>query len=294
MLKNLLLLGLASFAVAQSEGESQADESSASVTDDEMGPAAFMWPPDRVWSGDMDNQAPCGSRASPGNRTDFPITGGAVSLVAQDDYYNTKISISYSDDPESNDDFETLIESKSISDLNPGHTCVELDKLSSSVKAGDKATLQVIYRADWDAPHNQTFYACADITFVEESNFNFKIPCFNATEPGEDDKEAGATTNPTATATHRSTSSHGSDSSSDESSSDSSSSGGSSKLSGGAIAGIVIGAVAGAALILGAAFFLWRRRQQKQRAERLRVMENRARGDDIPLPKRSGSQTSGV
>ncbi|KAF4461612.1 WSC2 Glucoamylase III (alpha-14-glucan-glucosidase) [Fusarium albosuccineum] len=270
MLKNLLLLGLASFAVAQSEDESQADESSASVTDDEMGPAAFMWPPDRVWSGDMDNQAPCGSRASPGNRTDFPIN------------------------PESNDDFETLIENKSISDLNPGHTCVELDKLSSSVKAGDKATLQVIYRADWDAPHNQTFYACADITFVEESNFNFKIPCFNATEPGEDDQAAGATVNPTATATHKSTSSHGSDSSSDESSSDSSSSGGSSKLSGGAIAGIVIGSIAGAALILGAAFFLWRRRQQKQRTERLRVMENRARGDDIPLPKRSGSQTSGV
>jgi hypothetical protein len=48
--------------------------SSSSVTDDFMGPAAFMWPPDRVWSGDMDNQAPCGSRAAPGNRTKFPMS----------------------------------------------------------------------------------------------------------------------------------------------------------------------------------------------------------------------------
>jgi hypothetical protein len=41
--------------------------------DDEMGPAAFMWPEDRVWSGAMDNTAPCGSVATAGNRTEFPL-----------------------------------------------------------------------------------------------------------------------------------------------------------------------------------------------------------------------------
>jgi hypothetical protein len=40
---------------------------------DNMGPAAFMWPADRVWSADADNTAPCGSTAGPGNRTDFPL-----------------------------------------------------------------------------------------------------------------------------------------------------------------------------------------------------------------------------
>ena len=40
---------------------------------DDMGPAAFLWPPDRVWSASADNNAPCGSVASPGNRTEFPM-----------------------------------------------------------------------------------------------------------------------------------------------------------------------------------------------------------------------------
>jgi hypothetical protein len=38
-----------------------------------MGPAAFMWPADRVWSAATDNTAPCGSIANVVNRTDFPL-----------------------------------------------------------------------------------------------------------------------------------------------------------------------------------------------------------------------------
>lgn len=69
MLRNLLVVTLASFALSQ-----DAPPTNASATDDEMGPAAFMWPPDRVWSGDVDNHAPCGSRADAGNRTEFPLS----------------------------------------------------------------------------------------------------------------------------------------------------------------------------------------------------------------------------
>lgn len=39
---------------------------------DDMGPAAFMWPADRVWAAHADNTAPCGSVARPTNRTNFP------------------------------------------------------------------------------------------------------------------------------------------------------------------------------------------------------------------------------
>ncbi|KAJ4248796.1 hypothetical protein NW762_012634 [Fusarium torreyae] len=283
MLKSLLLLTLATFAYSQDDDV----PTNASVTDDEMGPAAFMWPPDRVWSGDVDNKAPCGSRSSAGNRTEFPLTGGAVALVAQDDYYNSKISISYSDNPTSNDDFETLIEEKSIADLNPGHSCVEVPDAPSKASAGDNATLQIIYKADWDAPHNQTFYACADITFVEASKFKFEIPCFNATEPGDDDKAAGATADPSPTATHRATSS-GSSEASDDDEDDKSS--GSKKLSGGAIAGIVIGSVAGVVLIAGAALFLWRRKQQEERNSRIARMEDNARKHQLATD--GGSQPS--
>ncbi|KXH35124.1 hypothetical protein CSIM01_04649 [Colletotrichum simmondsii] len=268
-LKTFLALGLASVACAQHTKQ-----------DDEMGPAAFMWPADRVWSGDMDNQAPCGSKSGAANRTNFPLVGGKVALVAQDDYYNSKISISYKNEPTSNSDFTTIIEEQSVSDLNPGHTCVDVPNPPSSIAAGSNATLQIIYRADWDAPHNQTFYACADITYIEAANFNTRIPCFNATEPGEDD--IAATASPSASSTNAASNSGSSSGSS-----------GSKKLSGGAIAGIVIGAVAGVGLLIGAALFFYRKSQQKKRNSRLaRMEENAKRSEHYNAGKDSTSQNS--
>lgn len=40
----------------------------------DMGPAAFLWPPDRLWNAGIDNTPPCGSVASVGNRTQFPLS----------------------------------------------------------------------------------------------------------------------------------------------------------------------------------------------------------------------------
>ncbi|KAM4062791.1 cytokine inducing-glycoprotein [Hirsutella rhossiliensis] len=278
-------LGMAAAAAAQHQpktNKSPENPSTSSATDDHMGPAAFMWPPDRVWSGDMDNQAPCGSRAAAGNRTKFPLTGGAVALVAQDDYYNSKISISYSNDPKTNTDFSTLVETTDISDLNPGHTCVQIPDAPSRVVAGSNATLQIIYKADWDAPHNQTFYACADVTYVVATDFNSKIPCFNATEPGDDDKAA-------ANGANKPSSGGASGSDSSPSSGSSSSSGGS-KMGAGAMAGVIVGSLVGASM-LAASLILYRRRQQKKRSLRLARMEENARRGQYPLDKVS-SQSS--
>ncbi|KID94855.1 cytokine inducing-glycoprotein, partial [Metarhizium majus ARSEF 297] len=258
-------LALASAISAQSEPQ-PSNPSTASVTDNYMGPAAFMWPPDRVWSGDMDNQAPCGSRAAAGNRTKFPITGGSVALVAQDDYYNSKISISYKEDPQTNTDFSVLLETIDISDLNPGHTCVSVPDAPSRVTAGTNATLQIIYKADWDAPHNQTFYACADITYVNQADFKLRIPCFNATEPGEDDKKFAAEKDKPA---------------GDSKAPTTATSGGSgSGLKGGALAGVIVGSILGACLIAAAGLFLYRRREQKLRQLRLAKMEENAKKSD--------------
>lgn len=41
---------------------------------DGMGPAAFMWPPDRAWLDFADNIGPCGSLDGPSNRTAFPMS----------------------------------------------------------------------------------------------------------------------------------------------------------------------------------------------------------------------------
>jgi hypothetical protein len=47
----------------------------------EMGPVAFMWPPDRQWGAAQDNRAPCGSASGAGNRTEFPLSEYRTSLI---------------------------------------------------------------------------------------------------------------------------------------------------------------------------------------------------------------------
>lgn len=83
----------------------------AADTATDMGPAAFLWPPDRTWGAAQDNTAPCGSSAGVTNRTDFPLSkltisgeipqtltcvaNGKVSLVLQDESYRVNLAISY-------------------------------------------------------------------------------------------------------------------------------------------------------------------------------------------------------
>ncbi|KAH7318282.1 hypothetical protein B0I35DRAFT_478801 [Stachybotrys elegans] len=233
---------------------------SAQGTADDIGPAAFMWPEDRVWSGDADNHGPCGSVAEPHNRTEFPMQNGQVALVAQDDSYDVILSIAYNNDPQSNSDFETLISARAMRELDPGHTCLDIPDAPSSVSPGDLATLQIQYIAQFDNPNNETFYACADIVWVQLADFDGSVPCFNATEP-----DAG---NPDWYHDGDFPSDNDDDDEEDspDGSSGSGSSGGSSSGSGlsrGAIAGIAVGSIAGVGLIAGAAFYIYRRRQQR-------------------------------
>ncbi|EGX90684.1 hypothetical protein CCM_07104 [Cordyceps militaris CM01] len=239
-----------------------ASGAAAATTSDTIGPAAFMWPPDRVWSADADNTAPCGSIAGVQNRTVFPLQSGKIALVAQDESYDLELAVSYLEDPRSNGDFHNLIDMAAFKDIKLGHTCVTLPDAAPSVKAGTNATLQIKYIADFDKPENQTFYACADITYVAISDFKERIPCFNATEPSPGDnasKTGGSGAGATATASPSATPAASKKSG----------------LSGGAIAGIVIGSLAGVGLIVAAALFIFRRKQQRLRVLR---QQNSERG----------------
>ncbi|KAF5123323.1 hypothetical protein E5D57_011235 [Metarhizium anisopliae] len=189
------------------------------TTSDDMGPAAFMWPEDRVWSAAADNTAPCGSVARVGNRTNFPLN------------------------PKEDNDFTTLIKPEAMAELDKGHTCVNVQNPPPSIKAGANATFQIKYVASFDKPEKETFYACADITYVDFANFKEKVPCFNATVPEDSKKD---TPTPTSDASKNSGSA-------------------SSGLSGGGTAGVVIGVVGGVALIAVAALLIYRRRQQRLR-----------------------------
>jgi hypothetical protein len=214
--------------------------------------------------------------------------------VAQDESWDIELSISYKDstfilapqrteenlmanlkntfsDPTSDNDFDLLIDAEAFRELDLGHTCVTLPASPDSVIAGDLATIQVKYIADFDSPNNQTFYACSDVTMVDLEAFNVQVPCFNATEPDDASGEEWDyhEENPVDENDDGDEENEGAEEGQSESgSTEEGSSGGSKKLSGGAIAGIVVGSVAGVALIAAALLFLYRRRQQRGRAAR--------------------------
>ncbi|GMF78506.1 unnamed protein product [[Candida] boidinii] len=150
-----------------------------------MGEIAMLYPDDREWSEDAETVAPCGSFASISNRSDFPLDDGFVALVAKTtSAWSVSLKISYNEDPTSNDDFDEWASGNVTNDVDIGHTCFYLPDQPSSVNVGDKATIQLLYMALED-DSNVTHYACADITFVEESVFKtstYALSCFNATD----------------------------------------------------------------------------------------------------------------
>ncbi|KAF2418767.1 hypothetical protein EJ08DRAFT_666082 [Tothia fuscella] len=158
----------------------------------EMGPVAFMWPSDRVWSEKTDNAPPCGSAAQPGNRTNFPLMRGAVALVIQDESWNVEVAVAYGNNPVSESDFSG-IRGMRADEVNEGHVCYALPESPRAVTDGSNATIQLKYTSDFGTDKNQTFYACADITYVDSAAFTTPIPCFNVTsEEFVTPKESGS------------------------------------------------------------------------------------------------------
>ncbi|KAH6612434.1 hypothetical protein C7974DRAFT_466816 [Boeremia exigua] len=233
---------LAVLSNAQTHGEGEEGSS--------MGPVAFLWPPDRIWDAEHDNTSPCGSSAGPSNRTIYPLSQGAVALSIADDAWHVAFRLAISDNPTTQADFDDQVVNN-ISDIDPGHQCYSIDRLEG-IAAGTNATIQLEYWAEYEGENNgnnQSFFACADITFVETINFSIKVPCFNVTS---DDFNA-----PTPSASGSTPSNTGLSSSQSDTPSSSGSGGG---LSTGAKAGIAVGAVIGGLLVLGAiGFFFWRR-----------------------------------
>ena len=165
-----------------------------------------------------------------------------------------------SSDPKSLSDFTRT--GPIITEIDPGHTCYTIADPPAGTLPGTNATLQIEYIADFDRPENQTFYACADITYVPASEVNLADkPCFNSTSP--DDVPA-----PTTTGEPTHLPGHGADGPPLSTAKPGSANG--NKLSKGAIAGIVVGSVIGFALVVGLGLLFYREKKRKNRLIRQR------------------------
>ncbi|KAH8769273.1 hypothetical protein BGZ57DRAFT_765775 [Hyaloscypha finlandica] len=235
-----------------------------------MGPVAFLWPSDRPWASASDNIAPCGSVSPPSNRTSFPIGSiGSIELTIADDAYNLAVRIAYGNNPTTQQDFQAV--KSNVSELEPGHQCYPLPNESSAVTPGSNATIQLEYWAN-DNDKEESFFACADIVFVEAVSFATQVPCFNVTADEFVPASTSSSSVPTSIAAGQATASPTGDRK------DAASGG----LSGGAKAGIVVGSIFGAALFLAAVFFAIRRKGGSGRdAEAMpALVEKNAKGSD--------------
>ncbi|KAI0415243.1 hypothetical protein F5X98DRAFT_229930 [Xylaria grammica] len=215
-----------------------------------QGPVAFLWPADRPWSAATDNTGPCGSPNGVTSRTEFPLSQGSVALTIADEAWNVGFSIAYADDPTVQSQFTQQV--AGVASVESGHQCYKIDDVPSTVAAGSNATIQLEYWSNMDnelGGRNQTFYACADITFVEAADFSVQVPCFNVTSSDFNLPESSST--PSAD-TPEDTGAASSSSNSD---------GG---LTTGAIAGIAVGVVVASLLVIGAVAFVVFRRRNSQ------------------------------
>ncbi|KAI0551717.1 hypothetical protein F4679DRAFT_122675 [Xylaria curta] len=211
-----------------------------------QGPVAFLWPEDRPWTAAADNVGPCGSPNTVTNRTEFPLSQGSVALTIADEAWYVAFKIAYANDPTVQSQFSHQI--VSVPEVESGHQCYKVADIPDSVVAGSNATIQLEYWSNMDdelGGHNQSFFACADITFVEAADFTAQVPCFNITA---DDFNSPEPSSPAAN---------------DTGDADNSNPSPSGKLSTGATAGIAVGVILTSLLIIGVAAFAILRKRGK-------------------------------
>ncbi|KAH8161466.1 hypothetical protein CIB48_g6780 [Xylaria polymorpha] len=221
-----------------------------------QGPVAFLWPEDRPWSAAADNAGPCGSATGVINRTNFPLSQGSVALTIADEAWNVAFSIAYADDPTVQSQFSQQL--VSVPEIESGHQCYKVVDIPNNVVAGSNATIQLEYWSNIDNElngRNQTFFACADITFVEAADFTAQVPCFNVTSSDFNPPESSST------ATTDDPDNTGAASNADPDTSTKSSSG---RLTTGATAGIAVGVVVASLLVIGSVAFVVFRKRAKQ------------------------------
>ncbi|KAF9907156.1 hypothetical protein BX616_000519 [Lobosporangium transversale] len=147
------------------------------------------YPPTRGLNEDNEPIAPCGGFATVGQRSQFPLSKGFVTINSGHVKAEIKINVAYGNNPSEADFTAAASTPASSSSVNhPGSSCLPLD-LSSFKGAADNtnATIQIVYNGG-DSP----LYQCADVILVNSA------PSFDQSKCVNDDGKTPSTTNPGA------------------------------------------------------------------------------------------------
>ncbi|ORY91496.1 hypothetical protein BCR35DRAFT_349312 [Leucosporidium creatinivorum] len=137
------------------------------ATDISGSPVGFKLPVARGWADATDSASPCGGIAFGGNRTDFPMSGGDISLLTKADGDQVQINIAKSSEATKNSNFKSLIHEVAVTYR--GHQCYNAPDLSTlGFSVGDEVTLQLTYVA---GAADTRLYQCADVTIVATDAF---------------------------------------------------------------------------------------------------------------------------
>lgn len=157
-------------------------------------PVQFFFPAGRQgFTVDGADDAPCGKAPESSPRTQYPLTGGQVSLTQLDSIDNMTILWTKGDNPTRFHQFATY-GANTVKDISAGHYCTQgPDFKSLGLNPGDDATMLVIYKLDGQKSKN-TYYHCADITLVDPGQWvkpnNYVCGNFSETIDVASDKDS--------------------------------------------------------------------------------------------------------
>lgn len=128
-------------------------------------------------------KGPC-SGSSLGERVDYPLTGGKVFLSQRKDV--DLITMLYTGDVSKGEHEFTTYGEETVVDAGRGHVCADgPDFKAAGFKAGDPATIMVMYQAD-GAPRKGTDkrwqYLCADVNLIDNWQAPEDFVCVTAGE----------------------------------------------------------------------------------------------------------------
>lgn len=144
------------------------------------------------------------------NRSEFPLSGGYVTLNSEHSSWSLAVLLSTVQDPTSFDNFKTSSGQSQLardfaSGSGEGGFCIPLDLNNtdiSGVQDGANVTIQLVFNGG-----DGSLYQCADLTLSKSFTIPSSVSCSNGTSTGSSPSNTSTSQAPSASSTSSSSSS---------------------------------------------------------------------------------------